>query len=100
MLLLNKGNSADPVTRIQKQQRMKRSLAHTVWECKYHIVWVPKNRRKVICGKLKREIGNIVRKLCEYKGVAVIEGTACPECKVHFSLDDDFATAILDFISN
>jgi putative transposase len=56
---------------------MKKSLAHTVWECKYHIVWVPKNRRKVIYGKLKKEIGQILRKLCEYKGVGVIEGTAC-----------------------
>ena len=44
---------------------MQRSLAHTVWECKYHMVWVPKNRRKVIHGKLKRDIGQRLRKLCE-----------------------------------
>ena len=55
---------------------MKRALSHTTWECKYHIVWVPKNRRKIIYGKLKRDIGLILRKLCEYKGVDVI-GTAC-----------------------
>lgn len=56
---------------------MKESLAHTVWECKYHIVWVPKRRRKVIYGHLKVEIGQILRKLCEYKGIKIIEGKAC-----------------------
>ena len=43
---------------------MKKSLAHTVWECKYHIVWVPKNRRKIIYGKLRKDIGAILRRLC------------------------------------
>ena len=58
---------------------MKKSLAHTVWECKYHIVWVPKNRRKVAYGKLKKDIGQILRKLCEYKGIEVLEGTVCAD---------------------
>lgn len=53
---------------------MKDSLAHTVWECKYHIVWVPKRRRKVIFGQLRREIGTIIRKLCKYKGIEMMEG--------------------------
>ena len=44
---------------------------------RYHIVFVPKNRRKVIYGKLRRDLGQILRKLCEYKQVGVIEGTAC-----------------------
>ena len=56
---------------------MKKSLAHTVWECKYHIVWVPKKRRKIIYGKLRKELGSVLRRLCEYKGVEVIEGTLC-----------------------
>jgi putative transposase len=56
---------------------MNKSLAHTVWECKYHIVWIPKKRRKVIFGRLRKEIGVILRRLCEYKGVEVIEGKAC-----------------------
>lgn len=56
---------------------MKKSLSHTVWECKYHIVWVPKNRRKIIYGKLRNEIKTILRKLCEYKGVEVLEGKMC-----------------------
>ena len=56
---------------------MKDSLSHTVWECKYHVVWVPKNRRKVIYGQLRREVVTVLRKLCEYKGVKILEGKAC-----------------------
>lgn len=56
---------------------MKKSLSHTVWECKYHVVWVPKNRRKIIYGQLRNELKSILRKLCEYKGVEVIEGKMC-----------------------
>jgi putative transposase len=56
---------------------MKKSLSHSVWECKYHIVWVPKKRRKVIYGNLRKELGSILRRLSEYKGVEVIEGTLC-----------------------
>ena len=56
---------------------MKRSLSHTVWECKYHIVWVPKKRRKIIFGKLRKELRTILKRLCKYKGVEVIEGSMC-----------------------
>jgi putative transposase len=56
---------------------VKKSLSHTVWDCKYHIVWVPKKRRKVIYGKLRKDLGSILRRLCEYKGIEVIEGTLC-----------------------
>jgi putative transposase len=56
---------------------MKQSLSHTVWECKYHVVWVPKRRRKIIYGKLRREAGTILRRLCQYKGVELLEGKAC-----------------------
>ncbi len=64
---------------------MKKSLSHTVWECKYHIVWVPKNRRKIIYGKLRKELKQILRRLCEYKGVEVIEGTLCTD-HIHLCL--------------
>ena len=62
---------------IRKEQQVKKSLSHAVWECKYHVVWVPKRRRKVIFGKLRREVGVILRRLCEYKGVDLLEGKAC-----------------------
>ena len=53
------------------------SLAHTQWECKYHIVFAPKYRRQIIYGKIKQDIGQMIRKLCEYKGVEIIEAEAC-----------------------
>jgi len=55
------------------------SLSHTTWECKYHIVWAVKFRRKEIYGKLKEDIGQILRELCGYKGVEIIEANACPD---------------------
>ena len=57
----------------------KNSLAHTKWNCKYHIVFSPKYRRQVIYGKIKSDIGKILRKLCEQKGVEIIEATACSD---------------------
>ncbi|MEK4699046.1 IS200/IS605 family transposase [Solibacillus sp. FSL R7-0668] len=56
-----------------------KSLAHTTWNCKYHIVFAPKYRRQVIYGKIKADIGQILRQLCERKGVEIIEATACPD---------------------
>ena len=55
------------------------SLAHTQWECKYHIVFAPKYRRRIIYGKIKQDIGQMIRKLCEYKGVEIIEAEACKD---------------------
>ena len=55
------------------------SLAHTKWECKYHIVFAPKYRRQVIYGKIKQDVGQMLRKLCEYKGVEIIEAEACKD---------------------
>ena len=55
----------------------KNSLAHTQWECKYHIVFAPKYRRQVIYGKLKVDIGKILRELCERKGIEIIEAELC-----------------------
>ena len=55
------------------------SLAHTKWECKYHIVFAPKYRRQIIYGKIKEDIGKMLRKLCEYKGVEIHEAEACKD---------------------
>ena len=54
-------------------------LAHTQWNCKYHIVFAPKYRRQVIYGKIKVDIGKMLRKLCEYKGIEIIEAEACKD---------------------
>ncbi|MEL3962057.1 IS200/IS605 family transposase [Lysinibacillus endophyticus] len=56
-----------------------KSLAHTTWNCKYHIVFAPKYRRRIIYGRIKADIGKILRQLCERKGVEIIEATACPD---------------------
>ena len=55
------------------------SLTHTKWNCKYHIVFAPKYRRREIYGKIKADIGKILRKLCEVKKVEIIEANACPD---------------------
>ena len=55
------------------------SLSHTRWNCQYHIVFTPKYRRKVIYRKLRRDIGTYLRRLCDYKGVEIIEAQACPD---------------------
>ena len=52
------------------------SLSHTRWNCKYHIVFIPKYRRKAIYGKLRADIGQILRQLCEYKCVEILEAHA------------------------
>ena len=56
-----------------------KSTAHSKYRCEYHIVFAPKYRRKEIYGQLKKDIGEILRKLCEQKGVEIIEAQACPD---------------------
>ena len=64
---------------------MKNSLSHSSWECKYHIVWVPKRRRREILSKLKKEVEVIIGKLCSYKKIEVLELKVC-EDHVHACL--------------
>ena len=53
--------------------------AHTTWRCQYHVVFAPKYRRMAIYGQIKRDIWQILRRLCEQKGVTIIEAEACPD---------------------
>ena len=55
------------------------SLAHTKWMCKYHIVFTPKYRRKIIYNQYRESIGEILRLLCKYKGVEIIEDHLMPD---------------------
>ena len=55
------------------------SLSHTCWNCKYHIVFAPKYRRKVFYGEKRLEIGAILRELCNWKGVKIINAEVCPD---------------------
>ena len=60
-----------------------KTLAHSTYRCQYHIVFAPKYRRQVIYGKIKKDVGEILRKLCEQKKVEIIEAE---ECKDHIHL--------------
>ena len=64
---------------MKKETNEIRSTSHSKYRCQYHIVFAPKYRRKEIYGKLKKDIGEILRKLCEQKDVEIIEGEACPD---------------------
>ncbi|NMB97134.1 MAG: IS200/IS605 family transposase [Clostridiaceae bacterium] len=55
------------------------SLSHTRWKWQYHIVFIPKYSRKVMYGQVKADIREIIKKLCEYKGVSIIEGAVCSD---------------------
>lgn len=56
-----------------------KTLSHTAWNCKYHIVFAPKYRRKVFYGEKRYEIGKILRELCGWKGITIIEAEVCPD---------------------
>ena len=55
------------------------SLSHTSWNCKYHVVFAPKYRRRVFFGEKRREIGSILRTLCNWEGIKIIEAEVCPD---------------------
>ena len=55
------------------------SLSHTQWECKYHVVWIPKNRRKVLYGQLRQHLGEVLRELARRKDCQVLEGHLMPD---------------------
>lgn len=73
------------------------SLAHTSWNCKYHIVFAPKYRRQVFFGQKRREIGAILRQLCEWKNVKIIEAEICPD-HVHMLLEIPPKLSIASFV--
>ena len=73
------------------------SLAHTKWNCKYHVVFSPKYRRREIYGKLKVEIGKILRELCKWKGVEIIEANACID-HIHMLLSIPPKISVSSFI--
>lgn len=62
-----------------KDRNEIKSTAHSKYRCQYHLVFAPKFRRKEIYGQLRKDIGEILRKLCEQKGVEIIEAEACPD---------------------
>lgn len=75
----------------------KHSLAHTQWNCKYHLVFAPKYRRQVFYGEKKRAIGEILRKLCEWKGVNIIEAECCPD-HIHMLVEITPKMSVASFV--
>ena len=73
------------------------SLSHTRWNCKYHIVFAPKYRRKVFYGQKKREIGKILRQLCDWKQVKIVEAEVCPD-HIHMLVEIPPKIAVSSFV--
>lgn len=73
------------------------TLSHTTWNCKYHVVFAPKYRRKVFYGEKRMEIGAILRELCEWKGVKIITAEVCPD-HVHMLIEIPPKMAVSGFM--
>ena len=73
------------------------SINHTRWNCKYHIVFIPKYRRKAMYGKYRADMGKILRKICEMEHVDLIEGKVCID-HVHMYVSVPPKVAISDFV--
>ena len=74
-----------------------KSLSHSKWRCKYHIVFAPKYRRLEVYGKLKADIGVILRKLCEQKNVEILEAQACPD-HIHMLVEIPPSLSVSQFV--
>ena len=73
------------------------SLSHTKWNCKYHIVFAPKYRRKIFYGEMKAEIGKILRELCEWKQVTIIEAEVCQD-HIHMLVEIPPKVSVSNFV--
>ena len=77
--------------------RNNNTLAHTSWNCKYHIVFAPKFRRKVFYGEKRTEIGAMLRKLCEWKQINILEAEVCPD-HVHMLVEIPPKVSVSGFV--
>ena len=73
------------------------SLSHTKWKCQYHIVWIPKYRQKKLYGELRADIREIIRTLCRYKSVELVEGAVCVD-HVHISVSIPPKLSVSEFM--
>ena len=73
------------------------NLSHTKWNCKYHIVFAPKFRRKIIYGQLKRDIANILSTLCKRKGMHIVEAEMC-SAHVHMLVEIPPSISVSSFV--
>lgn len=70
------------------------SLCHSVWDCKYHVVWIPKCRRKVLFGRIRKHLGDVIRELARQKESQVLEGHLCLDhVHVYLAIPPKYAVA-------
>ena len=70
------------------------SLCHSVWDCKYHIVWIPKCRRKVLYGRIRQHLGEVIRELARQRESQVLEGHLCSDhVHVYMAIPPKYAVA-------
>ena len=74
-----------------------KSLSHTRWKCQYHIVFIPKYRKKVLYGKVREDVREIISTLCKYKSVEIIAGAVCID-HVHLSVAIPPKFSVSDFM--
>lgn len=82
---------------MNEQNTDVKSLAHTKWNCKYHVVFTPKYRRKVFFQEKREDIRDIIKTLCQWKGVEIIEGEICPD-HIHLLLSILPKMSVLGFM--
>ena len=71
-----------------------KSLCHSVWDCKYHIVWIPKYRRKILYGRIRKHLGEVIRELARQRESQVLEGHLCPDhVHVYIAIPPKYAVA-------
>ena len=73
------------------------SLSHTRWKCQYHIVFIPKYRRKVMYGNIKADVREVLKKLCEFKKVEIVEGAVCAD-HVHLCVSIPPKLSVSEFV--
>ena len=82
---------------MSKQDSATNTLAHTKWNCRYHIVFAPKYRRQVFFNEKREDMRDIIKTLCDWKGVEIIEGEICPD-HVHLLLAIPPKVAVSSFM--
>lgn len=98
MVKLKSGLATATITTKEKSQMNdNNSLAHTTWNCKYHIVFAPKYRRKILLHENREEMGKILRELCEWKGIKIIEAEICPD-HVHMFVEIPTKISVSSFM--
>lgn len=96
-LCYSKNGVASQTTQTQEASMDNNSLSHCKWECQYHIVFIPKYRKKVLYGKVRDDIREIIKTLCKYKRVEIIAGAVCSD-HVHLCVSIPPKLSVSEFV--